>query len=222
MRRALSVLLAASLAFGCKAAPPAAAPQPAAIVVPWGPKPGRYVVDPARARFDVYGAGTIAGRYRLRFPEWRAVVVLREDRTAELDVRVVTRSVQVDKTAATGIVKNHLLEVERYPVATLKAKLRPTDASGAYDIDGVADLHGVQQPLRFAGRLRQDPDGYVFHTEVKISRKAFNLRYTPIEPLVKDEVKIVVVALIRAETGAPAEEPPERSPLEDEEPKATP
>lgn len=203
MRRALVVL---SVALGaCASAPPsrsvAALPSESGEK---GPEPGRYVVDAARARFDVFGAGTIAGHYRLRFPEWRAVVVLAQDRTARLDVTIDTRSVEVDKKAALGIVRDHLLEVERFPVAALTATLRPTDAAGGFEIDGVADLHGVRQRLRFPGRLRAAPEGYTFHTEVKISRKAFGIRYAPIEPLVKDEVRIVVHALVRPEAAPDA------------------
>lgn len=194
MRRALLLVLA--LALGCRApTKPPAAPLAAESNVR-RPAPGRYVVDAEHSRFDALGAGTLAGHFRLRFTSWKATIDVANDGVGMLNVVVDTASVEVDKAAATDVVKVHLLEVDRFPKATLVGKLVPNGTD--YAIDGTADLHGYRVPLRIAGKLQEDGTEWVFRTSFPISRKAFAIKYTPIEPLVKDEVRIVVVARVRA------------------------
>ena len=210
MRRGISLLrlllpavLAALGACGGSATQRAAVvPTP---IVPAGPRPleihptaKSYRIDPKRSRFEIFGTDVFGAEHRMTFKTWQARVTL--DPTPRITARIETASVVVDFPGATSTVQAHVLEVDRFPLATLDATLART--SGPPDqhvVEGIAELHGVQKTLRFFGTLTEEGDAYLFRTSFVVARSEFGIHYAPIEPFVREDVRIVVDALARPE-----------------------
>jgi len=154
-----------------------------------------YVVDAARSTFAVYAVDVFGAEHRMRFGRWEATVDV--GTTSHLVATVDMSTVEIDTPAATGTVKRHLLEVDQFPTATLDASLSRTHGD-EHVVAGIADLHGVRRSLRFVGTLRAEGDGYRFKTEFVLSRKAFRIRYAPVEPFLRDDVRVVLDAFAHA------------------------
>lgn len=158
-----------------------------------------YVMDPARSHFDVFAADILTGEHKMSFDHWEAFVTV--ESKATIDVRVAMASASVDVPNATAYVKQNLLEVHRFPTATLSGILSKTKGPpDEHVVEGVAIIHGVKKGLRFLGTLKQESEGYRFRTSFVISRKEFAIRYQPLEPFLKDDVRIVVDAFAKAVT----------------------
>ncbi|MBX3215156.1 MAG: YceI family protein [Labilithrix sp.] len=155
-----------------------------------------YEVDPSRSRFELYGMDVLGGEHMGTFGAWRARIEIAP--MPRIAATVDTGSIEMAMAGATGILKSYLLETHRYPTATLAATLRRTDGvPEEHVVEGTATLHGVAQAIRFFGRLTPEDDGFRFTTDFVLSRKAFDIRYTPLEPLLRDDVRIVLDAFAR-------------------------
>lgn len=201
MRRALPLVLVLAAACGGTKV------QRAAVVAsaPAGPRPleihptaSRYRVDAKRSRFEIYGTDVFGSEHRMTFKSWDAHVTLAP--TPRITAKIETESVVVDFPGATGAVQKHVLECAKFPVATLDASLARTDGPPAeHVVEGVAELHGVKKTLRFLGTLTEEGDAYRFETSFVVSRKEFDIHYAPMEPFLRDDVRIVVNAVARPE-----------------------
>ncbi len=81
----------------------------------------------------------------------------------------------------------------------------------------------MQRGIRFSGTLRPENDGYRFATSFVVSRKEFNIHYAPLEPFVRDDVRVVLslYAKPRAEDRDDTRPPPPPAPR-DEAPAVVP
>jgi len=155
------------------------------------PKARRYVVDPTRSRFVLTGADIFTGEHEGTFTSWRASVTI-EDRPI-LRAEVDTDSLQVDVPAAAGFLKRHYLETHLHPTATLVGTLSKTDGpQGEHVVAGTAFVHGVRRGIRFVGTLHEEGDDYRFAASFLVSRKEFDIRYSPLEPFVREDVRITI------------------------------
>ncbi|MCW5835247.1 MAG: YceI family protein [Labilithrix sp.] len=219
---ALAVLLGCGRASSQRAAigPVAGADRPAAAVRPLEIRPTArvYEVDPSRSRFELYGADVFTGEHKGTFGSWRARIEIGPPPV--ISATVDTGSIEMAMAGATGILKSYLLETHRYPTATLTATLRRTDGPPEeHVVEGTATLHGVEKGIRFLGRLTPEGDGFRFATDFVLSRKAFDIRYTPLEPLLRDDVRIVLDAFARP---VPDDAPARARPASDEAPAPAP
>lgn len=183
--------------------------QPTATGRPLEIKPAsrEYIVDTARSHFEVFGKGTVAGEYKMSFRTWEARVYI-EPNHPRIKVRVETSSVQMDLVGGTGLVRTKLLESDRFPLARLEATMSRTEGPPEeHLVEGIADLHGIKRGLRFLGTLTQEGEGFRFKTEFILSRKEFDIHYRPIEPFLKDDVRIVVDAIAMPSADAPLPPP---------------
>jgi hypothetical protein len=175
----------------------------------------RYVVLGRRARFDVEGHDSVLGEHHLTFRRWwarietqplqppctpEARLTIAETRCAlRLVVDIDLRSAISNESLVTSIVKNQMLEVDRYPHGTLTASLTGASKSGEVIVDGVADIHGRQVPLRFKGTLQPEGAGYRFRATFDMSRRAFAFTYAPAEPFLDDTFHVSVDAVATEE-----------------------
>jgi polyisoprenoid-binding protein YceI len=157
-----------------------------------------YVADPSRSSFTVYAVDIFGNDHKMTFGSWDAKLDV--GKTARLLARIDMTTVEVQTAGATNIVRQRILEVDRFPTATLDATIERTSGD-EHALTGLADLHGVKRSLRFTGTLRKEGDAYRLKSEFVLSRKAFKIRYGPVEPFLRDDVRIVldVVAVSASE-----------------------
>ena len=86
--------------------------------------------------------------------------------------------------------------------------MRSTRASKPNEVvvEGTTELHGVKKDLTFTGLLRQDGEDYRFNAAFVLDRQTFGIRYGPVEPFLKDDVRLVidVVAVPSSAAGSSA------------------
>lgn len=202
MRPALPLVLVLVAACGGaktqRAAIVPSAPASVSRALDIHPTASRYRVDTKRSRFEIYGTDVFGSEHRMTFKTWEAHVTL--EPVPRIAAKITTDSVVVDFPGATSTVQKHVLECARFPVATLDASLARTGGPPAeHVVEGIAELHGVKKTLRFLGTLTEEGDAFRFQTSFVVSRKEFDIHYAPIEPFLRDDVRIVVNALARPE-----------------------
>jgi len=156
----------------------------------------RYVVLGRRSRLVIRGHDDILGDHVLSFARWWANI---EGAPPRIVVKIDVRSLRSDEGVVASIVKDHLLEADRYPYATLTGSLNATSRADELLVDGVASVHGESRPMRFLGKLREQGDGFRFHASFEMSRSAFGLRYAPIETILDDTFRVTVDAVATPE-----------------------
>ena len=179
------------------ARPVATAPGPIETL-PLRTRPGstRYVVLGRRSRLDVMGHDNVFGNHHLTFRRWWARI---ETEPPTVVVEIDLRSVDSEEGLLLSIVRDDMLEANRYPHATLTGSLGSTSRTGNIVIDGVADIHGKQVPLRFTGAIREEGAGYRFKASFDMSRRAFGVGFAPVEPFLDDTFRVSVDAVASEE-----------------------
>ncbi|MDB5212724.1 MAG: YceI-like domain [Myxococcaceae bacterium] len=152
----------------------------------------RYAVLGRRSRLDVRGHDSVLGDHVLSFDRWWAHI---ETEPARIVVDIDLTSLRSNEGLVESIVKNHMLEVDKYRHATLVGTLAETSRADRIVVDSVADIHGKQSPLRFTGKIRPEGDGYRFAASFDMSRRAFGLAYAPAELFLDDAFRISVDAV---------------------------
>lgn len=176
-------------------AKPSLAPQARPVgEEPWAT---RYAVRKESSRVDLYAADVITGDHRLTFERWTAHVVTKP--AWRLEVTIETHSLRASPKVLEDFAKRRVLEVDRFPRATLQGTLRPLAfqrAEGTYEVVGHLELHGVTKPIRFEGSLTREGDRVRFRTQFVLARAPFDVRVpAPWEALVKNDVRIAIDAV---------------------------
>ena len=156
--------------------------------------PTQIVTVAAQSRLDISGHDNVLGNHTLTFDRWSA----RIDPFASppsIVVDIDLTSLRSNESLVETTVKKHLLDVANHPHATLRGTLAPTATPGVIVIDATADIRGTSGPLRFTGTLRPEGAGYHFDAAFDMSRSAFGLTYTPIEPFLDDNFHLTVSAV---------------------------
>jgi polyisoprenoid-binding protein YceI len=156
----------------------------------------RFVVVGRRSPLYVSGHDSVLGDHLLSFDRWWAHIEADPPRVV---VDIDLTSLRSNESFVESIVRNHLLEVDTYRHASLVGTLAATARADRVVIESVADIHGKQSPLRFTGEIRREGEGYRFLASFDMSRRAFDLAYTPAEPFLDDTFTISVNALATPE-----------------------
>lgn len=178
----------------------------------------RYVADPRRSRLEVHASSTFTGWQRITFDRWSAKVVRG---------KVVRVSVNVDMTSlkislpdpAESVIKTRLLEVHKFPLATLEGTIHAIHGgavpdAGEITVEGLAHLHGVRRAIRFVGSLAPDGAGYRFRARFLLSRVDFDIGFHDSwDTFLGDDVRIVL-DIAGVEQKVEAEEVPVDPPLQ--------
>lgn len=157
-------------------------------------RPGakRYVVFGRRSHLDVSGHDTVLGDHRLTFRSWSARI---ETEPPRIVVDIDLRSLDSSEGMIVPIVRDNMLEADRYPHATLVGSLSAAGRAGEIVIDGIADVHGKRVPLRFTGAMHEEGKGYRFRGSFDMSRRAFDVSFAPVEPFLDDTFRVSVDAV---------------------------
>jgi polyisoprenoid-binding protein YceI len=180
-RRTVPALVAPLLALaatGCAPATPRAAPgRDGRAIAPSDPSAegGRFVAGAGgRSRLLVRTRDVVTGRHVVRFEQWRAVLVTTPEPSVSVEVDM--HSLRTSSETVEAFLKNDLLEVDRYPKATLVGKLSANGDAGEYVVDATLVLHGVEKQIRFKARLTRRPTSYRFFAIFELSRTDFDIR----------------------------------------------
>ena len=152
----------------------------------------RWAVVPGQSTFDVVGVDVMGGHHPIGFDHWKATVIT--GTKSKLFVEVDMTSARGESELVTRLLKVDLLDVERYPRATLEGTIE----DGV--VEGNATIHGVTKGLRFRGVLQREGDTYRFVARFRISRDVFGIHAKASwDGLIEDDVHIHVDARAREE-----------------------
>lgn len=169
-------------------------PAPKAPPLEVKPAAKDYDVDTKRSRFEVIGSDLFSGDHRITFPDWRAHVTTGDEIT--IDAEVDTTTAAVDIESANDLLRAKLLNTDTYPRATLHATMRSTGKKPhEVLVAGTTELHGVTQDISFTGLLRQEGENFRFNARFVVDRQTFGIHYGPVEPFLKDDVRILIDVL---------------------------
>lgn len=195
--------------------------------MPRAPEPDaserRYVADPRRSRLEVHAWSTFAGWQRITFGRWSAKVV--RGKVVRVSVDVDMTSLQIGlPDPAESVIKSRLLEVHRFPHATLEGTVHAVRGGAVPDegeitVEGLAHLHGVRRAIRFVGSLAPEGPGYRFRARFLLSRLDFDIGFHDAwDTFLGDDVRVVLdvagveqkveVEEVPADEGTPPVDPP--------------
>jgi polyisoprenoid-binding protein YceI len=198
-----------------RAAVSAAPPASTAQVLDVTPAVTDYTVDTRRSRFEVWAIDITGSEHMIRFKEWQARVRTAPVPTISAEIQMCTATTVPPR--GTRLLRSSFLECDKFPTSTLEATMRKMgEKPHEHVVEGISELHGVRKQLRFKGVLTPEGDGFRLTAQFVISRKTFKIRYGPMEPFLKDDVRIVIDALAFPATAPPAPLPV--APPEPEEP----
>lgn len=195
--RAAAVLLSA-LALSCGGGVQDATVLPrTAVITPEGKDAGpveRWAVLASSSRVDVVGVDVMGGRHPVTFDRWKATLLVGAESRVFVDVDMT--SARGESELVTRLLKYELLEVDRYPRATLTAVVRPSgDPDTPQIVEGNATIHGIEKGLRFHGVLRREGPHYRFLARFRVSRDLFGIHAKASwDGLVRDDVHVYVDA----------------------------
>lgn len=199
-------VLLSLILLGCAGSPPRSAVDargedspalaPLATPLPLHLGVDRYVVLGKRSRLTLAGRDSVLGHHEMELTRWWGHIDLA---TATIDAELDLRSLRTDEAMVSSLVKGPMLEVDRYPTATLSATLFATSEPGRVILDGTLRVHGTEGAVRFTGTIREEGEGYRLVASFPMSRRAFGVHYAPVEPFLDDLVRVNVDALATAE-----------------------
>lgn len=132
-----------------------------------------WLVTPERTRFEVRADGPLVGEQRFGFRRYRARVA-----TTGLDA---TFHATIDVHSLEGpfgsIVRDRLLEADRYPEATFDGTAKRDVASDACSVDGTLTIHGITKTLHFRGTVREEGGLLRIHALFEVPRKEFDIAF---------------------------------------------
>jgi polyisoprenoid-binding protein YceI len=153
----------------------------------------RLVVLGKRSTLTVSGHDSVMGDHSLSFDRW--VAHIEPGPPLKLVVDIDLRSLRSSESVVESIVKDHLLEVDKHGHAYLVANLSEAKTEGDVVIDGTADIKGTKGPIKFTGKIASEADAFRFEASFPMSRRAFGLVYTPVEPFLDDTFRVTVNAV---------------------------
>jgi polyisoprenoid-binding protein YceI len=153
----------------------------------------RWVMTSTRSRIDVVGVDIIGAKHPVTFDRWRGFVTVGPPNRVSVEVDMT--SARGESELVTRMLKYDLLEVDRFPTATLAGEI---DDKGM--VEGNATIHGIEKGLRFHGQLTREGAEYHFVARFKISRDVFAIHaQASWDGLVKDDVHIYLDVHARQE-----------------------
>jgi polyisoprenoid-binding protein YceI len=182
-RLPLLLLLVASSA--CVPAVPAAAPSRIAVLAPHAvgapaEEARHFAIHPEGSIVEIDAVDMVIGPHTLKFTRFRGTLVPEEaGGTGKLTLDVDLRALGTHRELSTSIIKEELLEVDRFPHARIKLDLRPGRDPDERLAEGSFELHGVARGVRFKGTLRRRGERWRFTGGFEASRRAHDIRRSP-------------------------------------------
>jgi polyisoprenoid-binding protein YceI len=184
-------------ASACVPVPPAAAPSRIAAIAPHAvdapaEEARRFAIHPEGSIVEIDAVDIVVGPHTLRFNRFRGTLVPEEaGGTGKLTLDVDVRALGTHRELSTQIIKDELLEVDRFPHARLKLTLRPGRDPDERVAEGGFELHGVVRGVRFVGTLRKKGERWRFIGGFDASRRAHDIRRTPdMDWMILDEFQV--------------------------------
>ena len=156
----------------------------------------RWVVLSRRSSLVISGHDSLLGDHTLTFDRWMGRI---EGEPARLTVDIDLSSLRSNESLVESITRDHLIEVDKHRHATLVASLGAIEDSKLVVIDGTANIHGSEGPIKFTGNIQLEEDAVRFDASFPMSRRAFGLLYPPVEPFLDDSFKVTVHAVAKPE-----------------------
>jgi polyisoprenoid-binding protein YceI len=156
----------------------------------------RWVVLSRRSSLVVSGHDSVLGDHTLTFDRWMGRI---EGEPARLTVDIDLSSLRSNESLVESITRDHLIEVHKHRHATLVASLGAIEDSKLLVIDGTANIHGSEGPIKFTGNIQLEEGAVKFDASFPMSRRAFGLLYPPVEPFLDDTFKVTVHAVAKPE-----------------------
>ena len=132
----------------------------------------RWIVIPETTRFEVRGTNPFLGERRFHFRRFHASIT--GSREATFHAVIDTRSVE---GPFSSLVRDRLLEADRFPEATFDGMTTRTGAGDACVVDGILTLHGIAKSLHFDGHVREELDLLSISAIFDVPRSAFDLAF---------------------------------------------
>jgi polyisoprenoid-binding protein YceI len=216
--RRLALLFAVAQALACGPSVQQAALSPALAEAKVGgaeeAREARLVVAPPESRVVVAARDIARGSHPLRFERFSGSVRVTPSGGGQLRLDIDMGSLRGDNGFAERLASS-MLEVTRFPHATLVAQLRKGDAPDVRVVQGNVVVHGIEHGITFKAKLRPDGDSWRLHAVFDMSRSAFDIKADGTwDPLIRDDFRVTFD--LRG-VPAPDDEPAAGAPIADDD-----
>jgi polyisoprenoid-binding protein YceI len=194
---AAASLATASLALACggsvQRARLSSSPVDVRAPAPVGERDGkRFAAHAGSSALVVVGSATFSGDHEFTFRRWNATLV--GDPPTQLRMEAEATTVAAEEPWMEDMIRTDLLEVERFPRATLVADLLPIAGEpDARLVVGNATVHGITRGIRFRATLARDGEAWKLAATFDMSRKAFDVRlHNRWDAFIHDDFRLVL------------------------------
>jgi polyisoprenoid-binding protein YceI len=188
-------LVALGALAGCESVPRAViAPVLPAQTFEVAPPPDaqKLVYRAPASRLHVYASDLLNGDHSITFASFRGVVEIDATRHGRFRLSVDMRTLRAENDYITDFAKYDLLEVDKYPHATIVAQIEPGDAPDALALTGNIVLHGVEHGIRFTATLTRINDHAEVHAVWKMSRVDFAMRARKADWIIQNDIRVTL------------------------------
>ncbi len=150
----------------------------------------RFPVRREGSQVEVVAGDLITGDHVLTFDRFDGLLATEPPGdSGTLDFELDLQSMKSDSKEVESVIKNDLLEVDKFPHASLAAHFGP-GSGDEREVEGNLVLHGVKKGIRFAATLRPEERGYRFAATFKIERQAFGIHAPKFDSVIYDDLRI--------------------------------
>ena len=184
---------------------------PTASADPDAPTPStrRWLVTPDHTRFQVRADGPLVGEQRFEFEKYRAHIT-----TTGLDATFdATIDVNSIKGPFASVVRDRLLEAQRFPEATFHGTAHREAHDDGCTVDGRLTIHGITKNVHFQGTVREMGDKLHVHALFEIPRSEFDIAFhDSFDAFLPEDVRVLLDLDARPETAQVEQLPTTSSP----------
>jgi polyisoprenoid-binding protein YceI len=162
------------------------------------PQAQRFVIRQEGSKLEVSGGDLLTGKHVMRFRRWRGAFLRDAASPAERPSGRLTLDIDLTSLDTDWVVddslRNHLLEVGRFPRARFAGAVRPRDdGQGGHVFVGRLVVHGVERSIRFYLDVKKVGGNYQLDSEFDMSRDAFDMhRKDAIDLVIYDDFRVVL------------------------------
>ncbi len=192
-RRRLVLVLASAHALACGPGVQRAALSPALAegkVADAEPaREARLVLAP-ESRVVVAAKDVARGTHPLRFDKIRGKLRVGPAGAGHLRFELDMATLRGENGFAESLAQS-MLEVNRFPHATLVARIEPAEAPDTRLVTGNVVVHGVERGISFKAKMKQDGEAWRLHAVFELSRSAFGIKADGAwDPLIRDDFRV--------------------------------
>jgi polyisoprenoid-binding protein YceI len=147
-------------------------------------------VEPPASRIVVAARDIARGSHPLRFERFRGTLAVDREGGGSLRLEIEMPTLRADSAFAENLAQG-MLEVGRFPQATLVARIEPGGAPDTRLVTGNVNVHGVEHGITFRAKVRREGDAWQLHAVFDLSRSAFGIRADGAwDPLIRDDFRV--------------------------------